>query len=51
MPLSKKQIKIALVDDHNLFRKCLSNFISAEEQNKYFVLFDAQNGKDTGYLM
>ena len=46
MPVTKKQIKIALVDDHSLFRKCLSNFISSEEQNKYFVLFDAENGKD-----
>lgn len=46
MSLQKKQIKIALVDDHNLFRKCLSNFIEAEEQGNYFVLFDAHNGKD-----
>jgi two-component system, NarL family, invasion response regulator UvrY len=46
MGVTKKQIKIALVDDHNLFRKCLSNFIKSEEQNKYFVLFDAENGND-----
>ncbi|GAB2809102.1 response regulator [Ferruginibacter profundus] len=46
MPSQKKQIKIALVDDHNLFRKCLSNFITSEESSNYFVLFDAENGKD-----
>lgn len=42
----KRQIKIALVDDHNLFRKCLSNFIKSDEQNKLFVMFDAENGED-----
>lgn len=42
----QKQIKIAVVDDHTLFRKCLANFITSEDNNNYFILFDAENGTD-----
>jgi two-component system invasion response regulator UvrY len=41
-----KQVKIAVVDDHTLFRKCLANFIMTEENSNYFILFDADSGKD-----
>lgn len=41
-----KQTKIALIDDHTLFRKCLVNYIRSDEQNRYFVLFDVHNGKE-----
>lgn len=42
----QKQIKIAVVDDHTLFRKCLANFINSEDNNRYYILFDAESGTD-----
>lgn len=42
----KKQIRIAVVDDHTLFRKCLANFINSEDNNRYYILFDADSGAD-----
>ncbi|HTI07442.1 MAG TPA: response regulator transcription factor [Puia sp.] len=43
----KKQIKLALVDDHNLFRKGLIKLINlADKENKYHILFEADNGND-----
>lgn len=42
-----KQIKIALVDDHNLFRKGLIKLINlGDTDNKYNILFEAENGND-----
>lgn len=43
---NQKQIKIAVVDDHTLFRKCLAGFISSEDNNRYYILFDAESGTD-----
>ncbi|MES1249933.1 MAG: response regulator transcription factor [Chitinophaga rupis] len=43
----KKQVKLALVDDHNLFRKGLIKLINlADKENKYHILFEADNGND-----
>ncbi len=40
-------VKIALVDDHNLFRKGLIKLINmGDTENKYVILFEAENGKD-----
>jgi two-component system, NarL family, invasion response regulator UvrY len=41
------QIKLAIVDDHNLFRKGLIKLINlGDKDNKYTVLFEAENGND-----
>ena len=41
------QLKIAIVDDHNLFRKGLIKLITlGDTQNKYTILFEAENGND-----
>lgn len=43
----KKQLKIAIVDDHNLFRKGLIKLINlGDVQNNYTILFEAENGSD-----
>jgi DNA-binding NarL/FixJ family response regulator len=40
-------LNIALVDDHNLFRKGLIKLINlGDSQNKYNILFEADNGID-----
>lgn len=42
-----KSLNIALVDDHNLFRKGLVKLINlGDTQNKYNILFEAENGND-----
>lgn len=42
-----KPLNIALVDDHNLFRKGLVKLINlGDTQNKYNILFEAENGND-----
>ncbi len=47
MAASNSQLKIAIVDDHNLFRKGLIKLINlGDTQNKYTVLFEAENGND-----
>jgi two-component system, NarL family, invasion response regulator UvrY len=47
MVIKKEQIKIAVVDDHNLFRKGLIKLINlADQQNKYVILFEAEDGDD-----
>jgi len=47
MQNSKKQYNIAIVDDHNLFRKGLIKLINmADKDNKYNVLFEAESGED-----
>lgn len=41
------KLNIALVDDHNLFRKGLIKLINlGDTQNKYNILFEAENGGD-----
>lgn len=40
-------LNIALVDDHNLFRKGLIKLINlGDKQNRYNILFEAENGHD-----
>ncbi len=47
MANDNKKIKIAIVDDHNLFRKGLIKLINlGDKENKYTVLFEAENGED-----
>jgi DNA-binding NarL/FixJ family response regulator len=47
MNTQNQQIKIGIVDDHNLFRKGLIKLINlADKDNRYTVLFEADNGKD-----
>lgn len=47
MALSDKQVKLALVDDHNLFRKGLIKLINMKnEQNTYSILFEAEGVTD-----
>lgn len=42
-----KTLNIALVDDHNLFRKGLVKLINmGDTQHKYNILFEAENGND-----
>lgn len=42
-----KKIKLAIVDDHNLFRKGLIKLIHlGDKANKYTVLFEAENGNE-----
>jgi two-component system invasion response regulator UvrY len=41
------KIKIAVVDDHNLFRKGLIKLINlGDKENKYSIVFEAENGTD-----
>ena len=42
MPFQKPSIKVALVDDHQLFRKGIAELINSF--STYFVLFEANNG-------
>lgn len=47
MSLSEKKVKLALVDDHNLFRKGLVKLINLKnDDNRYTILFEAENGED-----
>jgi len=47
MVTANLQIKIAVVDDHNLFRKGLIKLINlGDTKNKYTILFEAENGID-----
>jgi DNA-binding NarL/FixJ family response regulator len=47
MSARKPPIKIAIVDDHNLFRKGLITLIDlADKQNRYLVVFEAESGQD-----
>jgi two-component system invasion response regulator UvrY len=44
---SKTIINIAIVDDHNLFRKGLIKLINiGDKEGKYNILFEAENGND-----
>lgn len=45
MPNTKNQLSIAIVDDHNLFRKGLIKLIHlGDTDNRYTILFEAENG-------
>lgn len=47
MKAQSTTLNIALVDDHNLFRKGLIKLINlGDPQNKYNILFEADNGLD-----
>jgi two-component system, NarL family, invasion response regulator UvrY len=47
MQTEKKKIDIAIVDDHNLFRKGLIKLINiGDKENKYNILFEAENGNE-----
>ena len=47
MIADKKKITLAIVDDHNLFRKGLIKLINlGDKENKYVILFEAENGED-----
>jgi len=47
MASEKKQIKLGIVDDHNLFRKGLIKLINlGDKENIYQILFEASNGND-----
>ena len=47
MAVSNKKYNLAIVDDHNLFRKGLIKLINmADQEDKYHVLFEAENGTD-----
>ncbi len=47
MSSESKKIKLAIVDDHNLFRKGLIKLINlGDKENKYTVHFEAENGED-----
>lgn len=42
-----KKIKLAIIDDHNLFRKGLIKLINlGDKENKYSILFEADNGNE-----
>ena len=47
MPIRKSPIKLAIVDDHNLFRKGLITLIDlADKKNEYLIVFEAESGQD-----
>lgn len=47
MSLTAKQVKLALVDDHNLFRKGLIKLINMKNENNiYSILFEAESVED-----
>lgn len=47
MPYKKPPVKLAIVDDHNLFRKGLITLINlADKREEYLVVFEAENGQD-----
>ena len=46
MPYRKPPIKIAVVDDHNLFRKGLITLIDLADNQNYLIVLEAESGKD-----
>lgn len=42
----RSHIKIALVDDHNLFRKGLITLINLADKENYLIVFEAESGKE-----
>jgi two-component system invasion response regulator UvrY len=46
MSYRKPPVKIAIVDDHNLFRKGLITLIGLADKQNYLVVLEAESGKD-----
>lgn len=47
MPPKRTPVKLAIVDDHNLFRKGLITLIGlADKNDQYMIVFEAENGQD-----
>jgi two-component system, NarL family, invasion response regulator UvrY len=47
MPIRKTPVKLAIVDDHNLFRKGLITLIDlADKRQEYMIVFEAESGQD-----
>ena len=46
MSYRRPPVKIALVDDHNLFRKGLITLIKLADKENYLVVLEAESGKD-----
>jgi two-component system, NarL family, invasion response regulator UvrY len=46
MPYVQPRIKLAIVDDHKLFRKGLIELINLKDKDRYLILFEAENGND-----
>lgn len=46
MSLKKAQLKLAIIDDHNLFRKGLITLINLAYKNNTIILFEAESGKE-----
>lgn len=47
MPPKKTPVKLAIVDDHNLFRKGIITLIElANRNNQYMIVFEAESGED-----
>lgn len=46
MSYRKPPLKIAVVDDHNLFRKGLITLVKLADDRNYLVVLEAENGKD-----
>ncbi|MBO9566105.1 MAG: response regulator transcription factor [Niastella sp.] len=47
MPIRKTPVKLAIVDDHNLFRKGLITLINlADKRQEYMIVFEAESGQD-----
>ncbi|MXV14811.1 response regulator transcription factor [Hufsiella ginkgonis] len=42
----KSPLKLAIVDNHNLFRKGLITLINLADKHNYLVVFEAENGRD-----
>ncbi len=46
MPHSQPKIRLAIVDDHKLFRKGIISLIELYNDDRYMVLLEAENGDD-----
>lgn len=46
MTYRKPPIKLAIVDDHNLFRKGLITLINLADKYNYLIVFEAESGED-----
>jgi two-component system, NarL family, invasion response regulator UvrY len=46
MPYVQPRIKLAIADDHKLFRKGLISLINMINEDRYLIVFEAENGKD-----
>lgn len=46
MPPTQPQIKLAIADDHKLFRKGIISLIEIKNKDRYHILFEAEDGED-----